>query len=89
MWGEDELVGWALDGFPIYGSIPGSKGDVDEVLDDCNGREFDDSYGYRYHIRAREQVNETWADNTGPDNTDNWKYILGCYRGEMPLLERT
>jgi YHYH protein len=31
---EDELVGWSLDGFPIYGAISGSKEDADAVLDE-------------------------------------------------------
>lgn len=84
----DELVGWALDGFPIYGAIAGSKDDADAVLDDCNGRDFDDSFGYRYHVRTRDQVDETTADNDGPNNTDNWKYVLGCYRGEDSVSER-
>lgn len=86
--GEDELVGWALDGFPIFGYIPGTKEDADAFLDECNGRDFDDSYGYRYHLRTREQVDETAVDNIGPDNTDNWKYVLGCFKGETVVSEK-
>jgi hypothetical protein len=81
----DELFGWALDGFPIYGAIAGSKEDADAVLDECNGRDVEDSYGYRYHVRTREQVDETLTDNIGPNNTDNWKYFVGCYKGESAV----
>jgi YHYH protein len=83
----DELVGWALDGFPIYGATAGSKEDADAVLDECNGRDVDDSYGYKYHVRTREQVDETLTDNAGPNNTENWKYFLGCYKGETAVTE--
>ncbi len=47
--GDDAIIGWAFDGFPIYGdNNPDgsliSKGD----LDVCNGQP-DKNYGYRYH----------------------------------------
>lgn len=47
--GDAAIIGWAFDGFPIYGdNNPDgsviSKGD----LDVCNGQ-IDDSFGYRYH----------------------------------------
>jgi hypothetical protein len=80
---EKTLVGYALDGFPIYGPLKGSKDEVDKILDECNGRDFHDrTFGYRYHTRSRAQVDETLTTNDGPNNTDNWKYVLGCYRGQ-------
>jgi hypothetical protein len=47
--GDDAIIGWAFDGFPIYGdNNPDgsliSQGD----LDVCNGQP-DEHYGYRYH----------------------------------------
>ncbi|MEP2530594.1 YHYH protein [Shimia sp.] len=50
--GDDAIIGWAFDGFPIYGdNNPDgskiSKGD----LDVCNGQ-TDDTFGYRYHTSA-------------------------------------
>ncbi|KAG9240882.1 YHYH protein-domain-containing protein [Calycina marina] len=78
-----DLVAWALDGFPIYGPLNATKDEVDSILDDCNGIDVADSqYGYQYHVRSRAQVNESLTTNDGPNNTDNWKYFLGCYRGE-------
>jgi YHYH protein len=76
----DELVGWAWDGFPIYGAINGTKDDADAALDECNGRDFDDEYGYRYHIRSLEQVHESLT-NELVNNVANLKYVLGSYRG--------
>lgn len=47
--GDAAIIGWAYDGFPIYGDrnpdgTPIAKG----VLDVCNGQP-DDAFGYRYH----------------------------------------
>jgi hypothetical protein len=47
---QETLLGYALDGFPIYGPLPGTKSDVDFVLDKCNGRASQDG-AYRYHVR--------------------------------------
>lgn len=47
--GDDAIIGWAFDGFPIFGdnNPDGSAiGPVD--LDVCNGQP-DSTYGYRYH----------------------------------------
>ncbi len=43
---EDDLLGYALDGFKIYGPLADAS-----VLDDCNGRTV--SGEYRYHVRVR------------------------------------
>ena len=40
---SDTLLGYALDGFPIYGPIKDP-----ESLDTCNGRTIDGEY--RYHV---------------------------------------
>lgn len=44
---SETLIGYALDGFPIYGSIDGS------LLDGCGGRMTIE--GYRYHIALERQ----------------------------------
>ncbi|MEL7203208.1 MAG: YHYH protein [Pseudomonadota bacterium] len=47
--GPDAIIGWAFDGFPIYGDInPDGTPITDGVLDICNGQP-DDVFGYRYH----------------------------------------
>ncbi len=47
--GPDAIIGWAFDGFPIYGEAnPDGTTIADGVLDICNGQ-ADDVFGYRYH----------------------------------------
>ena len=47
--GDDAIIGWAFDGFPIYGdNNPDGTPIAVGVLDVCNGQ-LDDTFGYRYH----------------------------------------
>ena len=42
---ENDLLGYALDGYPIYGPLPDAS-----ILDDCNGRTVNGQY--QYHVRV-------------------------------------
>jgi hypothetical protein len=47
--GDDAILGWAFDGFPIYGdNNPDGSSIEASALDVCNGQS-DDTFGYRYH----------------------------------------
>lgn len=47
--GDDAIIGWAFDGFPIYSdNNPDGTAVNDDTLDVCNGQS-DDTFGYRYH----------------------------------------
>ncbi|MEM7258215.1 MAG: YHYH protein [Pseudomonadota bacterium] len=47
--GPGAIIGWAFDGFPIYGDLnPDGSEIADGDLDICNGQP-DETYGYRYH----------------------------------------
>lgn len=47
--GDAAIIGWAFDGFPIYGDAnPDGSAIAEGVLDICNGQ-TDDTFGYRYH----------------------------------------
>ncbi|MEM7644379.1 MAG: YHYH protein [Pseudomonadota bacterium] len=47
--GPDAILGWAFDGFPIYGGTnPDGTPIGDGVLGVCNGQP-DETFGYRYH----------------------------------------
>lgn len=50
--GDDAIIGWAFDGFPIYGDKnPDGTIIAEGVLDVCNGQP-DDTFGYRYHTSS-------------------------------------
>jgi len=87
---QETLLAYALDGFPIYGPLSGSKDEVDALLDKCNGRALEDGT-YRYHVRSLAQVDESLpysAEDLDPRNPmdipvhTNWNYVLGCYSGK-------
>lgn len=47
--GDDAIIGWAFDGFPIYGdNNPDGTPVAVGALDVCNGQP-DETFGYRYH----------------------------------------
>lgn len=47
--GDDAIIGWAFDGFPIFGdNNPDGSLIGSDVLDVCNGQ-ADATFGYRYH----------------------------------------
>ena len=72
--GEEELVGYAMDGFPIYGP-------TNDVLDECNGRLVDGT-GYRYHQVKMEDIDFTRPQcNEDDPRVHNWNPIIGCFRG--------
>lgn len=73
---SDQLLGYAMDGFPIYGPLD----DPDIQLDDCNG--IGDGTNYRYHVRNYDQVDQSLDYcNVSEPEKNNWNYILGCYAG--------
>lgn len=50
--GDDAIIGWAFDGFPIYGDNNPDGSVIEEgMLDVCNGQP-DQFFGYRYHTSA-------------------------------------
>lgn len=50
--GDNAIIGWAFDGFPIFGdNNPDGTKIGDNILDVCNGQP-DPTYGYRYHTSA-------------------------------------
>mmetsp|Transcript_18361 Transcript_18361/g.27269 ORF Transcript_18361/g.27269 Transcript_18361/m.27269 type:complete len:986 (-) Transcript_18361:49-3006(-) len=70
---ENELVGYAMDGFPIYGPSNHS-------LDVCNGRLVNGKY--RYHMVRMEDIDFSLPQcNANDRRVHNWNPIIGCYRG--------
>lgn len=79
---SDELLGYSMDGFAIYGPL--ADDELDQ-LDACNGMTVDGTY--RYHVRTFEQVDESleYCNDENPET--NWNYILGCYSGDVSSTE--
>ena len=75
-----DQVGYAMDGFKIFGPV-----DDASTLDQCNGIATNVSgvEGYQYHVRKLDQVDGTaeYCDGTSPAIV--WKYSLGCYFGSL------
>ncbi|HMY19865.1 MAG TPA: YHYH protein, partial [Polyangium sp.] len=47
--GPAAIIGWAFDGYPIYGNTnPDGSAIAAGTLDVCNGQD-DETFGYRYH----------------------------------------
>ena len=59
---SDKLLGYAMDGYPIYGPV-----EDDSVLDECGG--VGDSVNYRYHVRLVNQIDNTlkYCDLSGSE----------------------
>jgi FAD/FMN-containing dehydrogenase len=81
---QDELVGYAMDGFAIYGPLSNgavSRQGLSLVLDECNGLVGDDGV-YRYHMIRIEDLDFTAPMcNEQDPRVHNWKPIIGCFRG--------
>lgn len=76
---SETLLGYAMDGFPIYGPL--SDSDVGQ-LDPCNGM-INDSGNYQYHVKTLDQVDGNLEYCNGDSPETNWNYILGCYSGSV------
>jgi len=73
---EDQHIGYAMDGFPLYGALKDPS-----VLDQCNGRMVNGQY--QYHIKTVDQVNGTGSMCNGTDPGILWDYIFGCFHGDL------
>jgi len=72
------LLGWALDGFAIYGPFESGSADMNS-LDSCNGRVVNGVY--QYHVLNKDDVDEGESYCNDNNSNTNWNYILGCYHG--------
>lgn len=74
--GSDVHLGYAMDGFPLYGVLKDPS-----VLDGCNGVMVKGKY--QYHIRTVDQVKGTGPMCNGTDPAILWNYIFGCFHGDL------
>jgi len=75
-----DLLGYALDGFPIYGPVSDASS-----LDECNG--IEENGEYQYHVRDTDQVDSSLTYCNGSNPYNNWNYILGCFSGSLADTE--
>jgi hypothetical protein len=63
--GPDAIIGWAFDGFPIYGDTnPDGSAIAEGTLDVCNGQ-IDDTFGYQLPHLARRALHRAMLDVGG------------------------
>jgi len=74
---EDTLVGYAMDGFPIFGPLRSRR--PGQHLDECNGRWVGGEY--QYHLRRYDEVDLTDPYCSG--KVSHWNFVLGCYHGDL------
>ncbi len=94
--GHSAQIGWAQDGFPIYGPLgPGgveirncgaSGADATYCQDKCGGYEGElpgvDNYKYRYYITGKVSDLNALPSNPKPDDLDLYfPFTLRCHRG--------
>jgi hypothetical protein len=94
--GHSAQIGWAQDGFPIYGPLgPGgveirncgaSGADATYCQDKCGGYEGElpgvDNYKYRYYITGKVGDLNTLPSTPMPDSEElYYPYTIRCYRG--------
>jgi hypothetical protein len=83
--GHSPQIGWAFDGFPIYGPI-GADGVqlTQDDLDDCSGKEEEipalDNFKYRYYMTGSTSDLTSLPGNPMPVQTD-YPFSLNCYKG--------
>lgn len=70
---ETTQIGFAMDGFPLYGP-------TNATVDGCNGRTVDGRY--QYHVRRIDQVDGTGSYCDGTSPAIKWNYIVGCFHGD-------
>jgi len=86
------LVGWAFDGFPIYGphGVDGelisrctrSSADSSDCVDRCNGHAQHEIDGYLYHYHLTGPIGDLVSKPTQPLPTTEWSpYTIGCLKG--------
>eukprot|EP00486_Rosalina_sp_Unknown_P006288 CAMPEP_0201577078 /NCGR_PEP_ID=MMETSP0190_2-20130828/23277_1 /ASSEMBLY_ACC=CAM_ASM_000263 /TAXON_ID=37353 /ORGANISM="Rosalina sp." /LENGTH=308 /DNA_ID=CAMNT_0048008703 /DNA_START=62 /DNA_END=985 /DNA_ORIENTATION=+ len=90
--GHSPQIGWAYDGFPVYGPH-GNDGEYillctqeganqTDCLDNCSGHSHHtiDGFKYHYHIAGPVGDLETSPLYPTPDS-ERWPYTFGCFRG--------
>ena len=93
------LIGWAYDGFPVYGphSIGGvemypcdhTNASSEYCLDDCGGTSQYEIDGFLYHYHLQGPLSDLVTRSVDPyPDESRTPYTMGCWRG-VPLESNT
>jgi len=81
--GHSAQIGWALDGFPVYGPLYTGGVDASDYVDDCGGIEEElsdvDNFKYRYYITGPTSDLYSLPHTTPSDS--QYPYTFACYAG--------
>ncbi len=93
--GHSPLIGWAFDGFPIYGphGLDGgliygcshSNADSADCVDECNGHGQHEIDGFKYHYHILGPIGDLTTSPLHPVPSQDFSpYTIGCYKGAAP-----
>merc|ERR1712209_115744 len=81
--GHSPQIGWAFDGFPVYGPLYTGGVDASEYTDDCGGIEEYlsgvDDFAYRYYVTG--PTSDLYSLPHDTPTTDQFPYTFDCYAG--------
>jgi len=81
--GHSAQIGWAFDGFPVYGPLYTGGIDASTVTDDCGGKQEAlpdvDNFMYRYYVTG--PTSDLYSLPHDTPSTDQFPYTFDCYAG--------
>eukprot|EP01084_Bolivina_argentea_P295679 509127_1 len=90
--GHSPQIGWAYDGFPIYGPhdlmgkvihpCTDTNADISDCLDECNGHDQHNIHGFLYHYHILGPVGDLSTTPVNPlPRPRRAPYTIGCLKG--------
>jgi len=81
--GHSAQIGWAFDGFPVYGPLYTGGVDASTVTDECGGKEEAlpdvDNFLYRYYVTG--PTSDLYSLPHDTPSVDQFPYTFDCYAG--------
>ena len=81
--GHSAQIGWAFDGFPVYGPLYTGGVDASTVTDACGGKEEAlpevDNFMYRYYVTG--PTSDLYSLPHDTPSVDQFPYTFDCYAG--------
>merc|ERR1712045_395690 len=81
--GHSSQIGWAFDGFPVYGPLYTDGVDASTLTDDCGGIQEElsavDNFKYRYYVTG--PTSDMYSLPHDTPTTDQFPFTFDCYAG--------